>query len=445
MIEKLIYDALIVGAGPAGLAAAIRIKQLAKERGEHISVCIIEKGLEIGSHNISGAVLNPQSLFDLFPDIELQQIISASKVKKEYLNYYLQENKISLPIPGLLNNSGNYIISIGELSKWLSSQAEILGVDIISGMPALNAIYDKKRVVGVEAYIGDLDDVSCVNHNVEIHAKHTMIAEGSCGTLANKIINQYKLDAKSSVQKYALGFKELWEIPAEYSDEGSIAHGFGWPLKAKASGGTYIYHLKNNIISIGMVVSLDYKNPFLDPYEEFQMFKLHPSIKKILDNSTRLKFGAKTIPVGGFQSIPELVFPGGIIIGDSAGLTDPVRLKGIHNAIKSGILAAECIVTSRENESKIIYSKENISVRLFKDLYSVRNIRPAMSFGIFLGVPAAFLQNILGLWRIPITFKYNKSMIIKPLLIGPHLFIYVMFQEIRLTVISKKKIKKLHG
>lgn len=392
------YDVLIVGAGPAGLAAALRLKQCAQKTGQEISVCVLEKGAQLGAHILSGAVIDPVSLNELLPDWSVLGAPLTTPVSQDEFVVLGERGAWRIPVallPPLMANHGAYIISLGEFCQWLGSQAEAAGVEIYAGYAAQEILYGEQgEVAGV--ITGDMGRTANGEEGpqfapgIEIHARYTLIAEGVRGSLTRDLEQRFQLRENSSPQKYGLGIKEVWRVAAEKHRPGLVQHSFGWPLASDTGGGSFIYHYGDGLVSIGFVVHLDYANPHLSPFDEFQRFKTHPAIRPLLEGGKRLSYGARAITEGGLQSWPELVFPGGALIGCSAGMVNVPRIKGIHNAMKSGMLAAEAVMSAlaanRSHDRLSEYPAALRNSRVWRDLHAVRNVKPMLSrFGTTVG------------------------------------------------------------
>ena len=393
------YDVVIVGGGPAGLSAAIRLKQLAAAGNREVSVCVLEKGSEIGAHILSGAVMDPGALNQLIPDWKEKGAPVETEVRDDRFYYFARNWSLRIPhflFPPLMSNRGNYIVSLSNLCRWLGAQAEALGVEIYPGFPAHDLIIEDKVVRGVVT--GDLGVAKDGHHKpdytpgMNLRGKYTLFAEGARGSLTKILGEKFHLHEGREPQKFGIGLKELWELPKDKHQKGLVVHGFGWPLDDKTGGGLFMYHWGENYCSIGFVVHLNYKNPFLEPFSEFQRAKTHPDIRKYLEGGKRVGYGARAITEGGFQSVPKLSFPGGALIGCAAGFVNLPRIKGSHNAIRTGMLAAEAAFDAlqggRANDTLSAYDAAYARSDVARDLKRVRNAKPLWSkLGTLLAMP----------------------------------------------------------
>ncbi|MAI98802.1 MAG: electron transfer flavoprotein-ubiquinone oxidoreductase [Nisaea sp.] len=421
--ESMEFDVVVVGGGPAGLAAAIRLKQLAGEAEREISVCVLEKGSEIGAHILSGAVMEPRAMNELFPDWKERGAPLNTPVTADEFLFLTETKSFRLPTPPQMNNHGNYIISLGNVCRWLAEQAEAMGVEIYPGFAAAEVLYDAEgQVRGVVT--GDMgigkDGSATEMHmpGMELRAKQTIFAEGARGSLTKTLVARFDLRADAEEQTYGIGIKELWEIPPENHRQGLTLHTVGWPVDSGTYGGSFLYHLENNQVAIGYVIGLDYKNPHMSPFEEFQRYKTHPAIKAHLAGGRRISYGARAINEGGFQSIPKLTFPGGMLVGCGAGFLNVPKIKGSHNAIKSGMTAAEAIFdhlaegvewADYRAEELTDYSDRIQKTWMWQELYQVRNIRPAFALGLWGGMAYAAIDTYVLRGRAPWTFHHHSD------------------------------------
>ncbi len=404
--ENMEYDVVIIGAGPSGLSCAIRLKQLAEEYGKDINVCILEKGSEVGAHILSGAVFEPRALNELIPDWKDKGAPLTCPATKDKFVFLTQKGAFPMITPPQMHNKGNYIISLGNLCRWLAEQAEGLGIEIFPGFAAAEILYNAdNQVIGVAT--GDMgvnaegEKADQFEPGMELHARQVVFAEGCHGSLTKQLIKHYDLRKDSDPQTYGLGVKEIWEIDPSKHQQGFCQHSIGWPMDSQTYGGSWIYHMEDNMISIGFVVGLDYKNPYLSPFEEMQRFKTHPKIKPLLEGGKRVAYGARALVEGGFQSLPKLTFPGGVLIGDTAGFLNVPKIKGNHTAMKSGMIAAESIFNHlQDNESfgteAISYAENIKNSWVYDELYAVRNIRPGFHKGLWAGLINAAIQTLTG-------------------------------------------------
>ncbi len=417
--EAMEFDVVIVGAGPSGLAAAIRLKQLAAAEGRETSVCVIEKGSEVGAHILSGAVLEARARAELIPDWKEKEAPLNTPVSEDRFLFLTAKGSFSVPrlfhLPAL-NNHGNYIISLGNLCRWLAKQAEALGVEIYPGFAAAEVLYDGQGAVrGVatgDMGIGkDGEKSESFQPGMELHAKYTFFAEGCRGSLGRQLFQRFRLDAHNQPQTYGIGLKELWEIDPARHKPGLVLHTAGWPLDRKTYGGSFLYHLENNQVAVGFVIGLDYENPWLSPYDEFQRFKTHPAIRPFFEGGRRIAYGARALNEGGLQSLPTLAFAGGVLIGCEAGTLNMVKIKGTHTAMKSGMLAAEAafraLGAGRAHDALAEYSDAlHASWVVRDDLRKARNVRPGFKWGLIGGTLNAGIDQKVFRGKAPWTLKH---------------------------------------
>ncbi len=412
--ERMEYDVVVVGAGPAGLTAAIRLKQLAAAAGREVAVCVVEKGSEVGAHILSGAVFEPRALDELLPDWrERGAPLVTPAVEDRFL--LLSRNRAwRLPTPPQMHNRGNYIISLGNLCRWLATQAEALGVEIYPGFAAAEVLYDEAgRVRGVAT--GDLGigrdgrPTERYQPGVDLVARETLIAEGCRGSLTKTLVQRFGLRDGLDPQTYAIGIKELWELAPSRHQPGLVVHTIGWPLDAATYGGSFLYHLEGGQAAVGLVTGLDYKNPFLNPFEEFQRFKTHPAIRPYFEGGRRVAYGARALNEGGFQSIPRLDFPGGALIGCAAGFVNVPKIKGSHTAMKSGMVAAETIFRRLAGETEAEVGRALRDSWVWDELYRVRNIRPSFRRGLYAGLAYSALDTYIMRGAAPWTFHNHAD------------------------------------
>ena len=412
--EQMQCDVVIVGAGIAGLSAAIKLRQLALEQKRDISVYVLEKGAQVGAHILSGAVIETRVLDVLLPDWRLRNAPITTKVQQEAFQLLTKTYAVRLPTPPSMHNTGNYIVSLGEVCRWLAREAEALGVNIFCGFAASDNIIENNSVCGV--ITGDMGIAKDGTPNpsyqqgIEIRAKVTLIAEGCRGSLAEQLMKQFNLRTQCDPQTYAIGIKEVWEIDPAQHKEGSVVHTVGYPLPQDTYGGSFIYHAAQHRIYIGFVTGLDYRNPYLDPYQEFQKFKMHPMVAKLLEGGKRIEYGARALNEGGFQSIPTLSFAGGALIGCSAGFMNVPKIKGSHTAMQSGMCAAiasfEHITQGTSLQRYEALIKESF---IWDELHKVRNIRPSFHKGLWLGLLYSAIDTYLLRGRAPWTFHYTSD------------------------------------
>ncbi|WP_176329342.1 NAD(P)/FAD-dependent oxidoreductase, partial [Paraburkholderia sacchari] len=391
--ESMEYDVVIVGGGPAGLSAAIRLKQLAAEKGAEIGVCVLEKGSEIGAHILSGAVMDPRAIGELIPDWKEQGAPLNVPVTEDQFLFLSENGAKTVPnwaLPDNFKNHGNYVISLANVTRWLGQQAEALGVEIFPGFPAAEVLYnDDGSVKGVATGnmgVGkDGEPTENFQLGMELHAKYTLFCEGCRGHLGRQLNEHFKLGKDADPQVYGIGIKELWEIDPAKHKPGLVIHTAGWPLEKDTYGGSFLYHTENNQVMVGFVVGLAYQNPYLSPFEEFQRYKTHPAIRKYLEGGKRVSYGARAMTAGGLMSLPKLVFPGGALVGDDAGFLNAARIKGSHAAIKTGMLAAEAafdaVQAGRQSDELAAYPEAFKQSWLHTELHKARNFKQWMSKG----------------------------------------------------------------
>ena len=421
--EAMEYDVVIVGAGPSGLAAAIRLRQLAEETGQEITVCVLEKGSEVGAHILSGAVLETRALDELIPDWQAKGAPLNAPVDSERFMFLTESKSFDLPIwmlPREMHNEGNYIVSLGNVCRWLAEHAEELGVEIYPGFAASEVLFDDQdRILGVATndmgIAADGAQKPGYEPGIELRAKYTLFGEGCRGNLSKQLIEKFDLRANSDPQTYGIGLKELWELPPEKHKVGTVIHTAGWPMDDKTWGGSFIYHLEDNQAYVGYVVGLDYANPHLSPFQEFQRFKTHPAIRPMLEGGKRISYGARALNEGGLQSVPKLTVPGGVLMGCAAGFLNVPKIKGSHNAMKTGMLAAEALAETLaqgdEGQGELATYPDKVrNSWVHTELHRARNLRPAAArFGMKLGTLYAGLDLKVFGGKLPWTLHHKHA------------------------------------
>lgn len=408
-MDEMQYDVVIVGAGPSGLSAAIRLKQL----DSSLRVCILEKGSEVGAHIISGCVFDPRALEELIPDWRQKEAPLTLPVHDDQFCFLTRHYQFRLPVPLQMKNANNYMISLSQFCRWLAHQAEAMGVEIYPGFAATEPLFNEQGdlygvKIGDQGVGRDGQPTEAYQPGIAIYGKQILIGEGCRGSLAELLMHHFKLRDETCPQTYGLGLKEIWEVKPELHKMGRVVHSIGWPLDFQTYGGSFLYHLANNQVAVGFVVGLDYQNPYLSPFEEFQRFKTHPAIRPLLEGGKRLSFGARALNEGGWQSLPKLTFPGGAIMGCSAGFLNVPKIKGTHTAMKSGMLCAEGVfekLAGRTNDYENRFQQSWVA----KELYQVRNIRPGFRWGLILGFVNAALETYLWRGRTPWTLRNHSD------------------------------------